>query len=152
MKKYLPFALCIAIASWYGCTKDDTIQVKNYEQLLVDKKWQLTAITTGSANGVSVNKFDSLPAYSKDDYFLFKADSTFELNDNIDTMPGSKHSRILDEGTWELTSSGDLDMHSDVFNSDYTRAKILELDSKVLRLERRHPGDGSVTTTSYKSF
>ena len=105
-----------------------------------------------TASGNLTNEYDSLPRYRKDDYFFFKQDSTYEFNDNIDTMPG-KHSKILDAGIWKLDSrQTQLEMHSDVYNTTYNPARIIELSSNKLSLERTHPGDGSITTTIYKPF
>jgi hypothetical protein len=103
-----------------------------------------------AANGITTNEYDSLPSYRKDDYFLFKPDSTYEFNDNTDTMPG-KHSRILDAGSWKFKNRQTLlEMHSDVYNTTYNDARIMELSSGRLSLERTHPGDGTVTITTYK--
>jgi hypothetical protein len=99
-----------------------------------------------------MNEYDSLPSFSKDDYFLFNRDSTYELNDHIDTMPG-KNSKILDAGTWNIDNRQTyLEMHSDLYNTTYTPARIIELSAVKLILERTHPGDGSVTVTTYTPF
>lgn len=152
MKKYFPATLFIVFASLFSCTKEDTIIIEGKKDLLINKKWQLTGITVKSGMGVSFNGYDSLPSYRKDDYIFFRGDATYEVNDHIDTMPG-KHSRILDTGTWQLDSRQTyLKMMSDMFNTQYNPARIIELNSDRLSLERTHPGDGSVTTTTYKSL
>ena len=74
------------------------------------------------------------------------------LNDNMDTMPG-KNSKLLDAGIWKLKNNESvLEMVSDLFNTTYNPARILELNSSKLSLERTHPGDGTVTVTTYKSL
>lgn len=152
MKKCFSVVLCMLILFIHGCTKDDTIVFESKKGLLINKKWQLTGLTVRTAAGTLTNEFDSLPAYRKDDYFLFKADSTYEFNDHIDTMPG-KHSKILDAGIWKFNNRETfLEMQSDVFNTTYNAARIVELSSNKLSLERIHPGDASVTTTTYKTF
>lgn len=152
MKNNFLVVLCTTILSLYSCTKDDTIVIESKQDFLINKRWQLTGMTVKTATGVPSNEYDSLPSYRKDDYFLFKHDSTYEFNDHIDTVPG-KHSRILDAGTWKLDKTQThLDMQSDVFNTTYTRAKIIEISSSKLSIERIHPGDRSITTTTYKSF
>jgi hypothetical protein len=150
MKKYFSAGVGMVFLALVGCTKEDALVIEMRENLLINKKWQLTGMTVRTANGLVSRDYDSLPSYRKDDYFLFKHDSTYEFNDNIDTMPG-KHSRILDAGIWQLNSSQThLEMKSNVFNTTYTPARIVELSASKLSLERTHPGDGSVTTTSYK--
>ena len=107
-------------------------------------------MTIKASTGIVANAYDSLPSFRKDDYFHFKPDSTYEFNDNRDTIPG-KNSRILDAGIWKLDQKETLlEMHSDIFNTTYNPARILELTSSKLSLERTHPGDGSVTIITYK--
>lgn len=152
MRKHLPAILCLLIVNFASCTKEDTLVIERKQWLLVNKKWQLSGISVTTTNGTTTNEFDSLPAFRKDDYFLFKPDSSYEFNDNTDTVPG-KNSRILDAGVWNLDSKQTLlEMHSDLYNTTYTTAKILELTTTKLSLERTHPGDGSVTVTTYKTF
>jgi hypothetical protein len=150
MKTHFLVALCFIFLNLSGCTKEDTIVIEVKQGTLINKKWQLTGMTVRTAGGVLSNEYDSLPPYRKDDYFLFRPDSTYEFNDHIDTMPG-KHSKILDTGTWRLDSrQTHLEMRSDMFNTTYNPATIIELSTNRLSLERVHPGDGSVTTTTYK--
>jgi len=152
MKKSIPVFLCLAAAYLFGCTKQDALVIERKHWLLVNKKWQLSSMSIKTANGNLTNQYDSLPSFRKDDYFVFKPDSTYEFNDNTDTIPG-KNSRILDAGIWKLDQKETvLEMHSDLFNSTYNPARILELSTSKLSLERIHPGDGSVTVTTYKSL
>ena len=140
------------LAFLFGCTKDDTIVIERKYWLLVNKKWQLSGMSIKTANGISTNTYDSLPSFRKDDYFVFKTDSTYEFNDNTDTMPG-KNSKIIDAGIWKLDQKETvLEMHSDMFNTTYNPARLVELSNSKLSLERIHPGDGSVTTTTYKAL
>lgn len=152
MKNYFLVVFCTLIIGFLGCTKEDTIIIERKQWLLINKKWQLTGMSVKTADGIFTNKYDSLPSFRKDDYFLFKPDSTYEFNDNIDTMPG-KNSKILDAGIWKLDSKQtQLEMHSDLYNTTYNPARIIELNTTKLILERTHPGDGSVTVTTYKSL
>lgn len=152
MKKSILVSFSMILAFLFGCTKDDSIVIERKYWLLVNKKWQLSGMSIKTANGILTNAYDSLPSFRKDDYFVFKPDSTYGFNDNTDTMPG-KNSRILDAGTWKLDQKETvLEMHSDMLNTIYNPARILELSSSKLSLERIHPGDGSVTTTTYKSL
>ena len=152
MKKSFSVALCMIFINLCGCTKEDTIVIEVKQGLLVNKRWQLTGMSVKTANGKLTNEYDSLPSYRKDDFFFFKQDSTYEFNDHIDTMPG-KHSKILDAGTWKLDRrQTQLEMQSDVYNTTYNPARIIELSANKLSLQRMHPGDGSVTVTTYKSF
>ena len=150
MKKFIPVFSCLALVHLGGCIKHDALVVERKHWLLVNKRWQLSGMVVKTSNGTPTNEYDSLPSFRKDDYFLFKPDSTYEFNDNRDTVPG-KNSRILDAGTWKLDQKETvLDMHSDQFNTTYNPARILELNSSKLSLERTHPGDGTVTVTTYK--
>jgi hypothetical protein len=152
MKKSILVSFCIVLVFLFGCIKDDAIVIERKYWLLVNRKWQLSGMSVKAANGILTNEYDSLPSFRKDDYFVFKPDSTYQFNDNTDTMPG-KNSRILDVGIWKLDQKETvLEMHSDMFNTSYNPARILELSSSKLSLERRHPGDGSVTITTYKSL
>jgi hypothetical protein len=152
MKKFVSVLICIAFIYLCGCTKEDTIVIEAKQGLLINKRWHLTGLSVKTANGNIVNEYDSLPSYRKDDYFFLKQDSTYEFNDNIDTMPG-KHSKILDAGIWKIDSrQTHLEMQSDVYNTTYNPARIIELTTNKLSLERTHPGDGSVTTSTYKAF
>jgi len=151
MKKYLSTLLCLFVINFIGCTKEDALVIERKHWLLVDKKWQLSGMSLKMASGVFINEYDSLPSFKKDDYFLFKPDSTFEFNDNIDTMPG-KNSKILDVGTWKFDEKHMvLEMHSDLYDTTYNPAKIIELSTTKLSFERTHPGD-SITITTYKSL
>ena len=152
MKKLLP-AICVMICFYLvGCIKDDTIVIEPQQPVFVNKKWQLTGMTMKIANEPFSNRYDSLPSFRRDDYFLFNPDSTYELNDNKDTIPG-KNSKILDAGTWILDRTNtNLQMHSTVFNTTYTPAKIIQLNTTTLSLERTQTGDGSVTVTTYKAL
>jgi hypothetical protein len=150
MKRQFSVLLCLFFMNISSCTKEDAIVIESKEGFLINKKWQLTGMSLKAANGITTNEYDSLPSYRKDDYFLFKPDSTYEFNDNTDTMPG-KHSRILDVGSWKFKNRQTLlEMHSDVYNTTYNDARIMELSSGRLSLERTHPGDGTVTITTYK--
>ena len=151
MKKSVLVSFC-TVVFLFGCIKDDAIVIERKHWALVNKKWQLSGMSIQTANGMLTNQYDSLPSFRKDDFFVFKPDSTYEFNDNIDTMPG-KNSKILDAGIWKLDQKETvLEMHSDMFNTTYNPARILELTSSKLSLQRTHPGDGSVTTTTYKSL
>lgn len=147
--RFLLLALALSCA---GCTEDDNIMIERKQWTLINTRWQLTGLSEKTASGPFSNKYDSLPSFRKDDYFVFRSDSTYELNDHLDTMPG-KNSKVLDAGVWTINAAQThLQMHSDVFNTDYNPARILELTSTRLSLERVHPGDGSVTVTTYKAF
>ena len=151
MKKYLAVLYSVLMVSFTSCTKEDDLVIERKQWLLVNKKWQLSGMSVNTS-GLIVNEFDSLPSYRKDDYFIFRPDSTYEFNDNIDTMPGN-NSKILDIGTWRFNEKEmELEMHSDQFNTTYTPAKVLELSTTNLSLQRTHPGDGSVTVTTYKAL
>ena len=152
MKNYFAVLVWVLMLASFGCTKEDTLVIERKQWLLVNKKWQLSGMSSKTAGGAFTNEFDSLPSFRKDDYFVFKPDSTYEFNDNMDTMPG-KNSKILDVGTWKLDEKElKLEMHSDLYNITYNPAKILELSTSNLSLERTHPGDGSITLTSYKAL
>ncbi|MGZ5133742.1 MAG: hypothetical protein ACXWCG_01275 [Flavitalea sp.] len=149
MNKYYILVLCLFIVQLNSCTKEDTIVIDKNRELLVNKKWKITFMSIQTNNGLLTNTYDSLPSFRRDDYFLFKRDSTYELNDHIDTMQG-KNSKILDAGVWKINNTrAYMEMQSDLYNTTYTPARIVESTATKLTLERIHPGDSSVTVTSY---
>ena len=151
MKKIGALLYAVLVLNCFACTKDDELVIERKQWLLINKKWQLSGMSINTG-GIVVNEYDSLPSYRKDDYFIFRPDSTYEFNDNADTMPGNTSS-ILDIGTWTFNEKQmELGMHSDQYNSTYNPAKILELTTTNLSLQRTHPGDGSITVTNYIAF
>ena len=104
MKKTVPVFVSIFLGCLFGCTKEDALVIERKHWLLVNKKWQLSGMSIKSPNGTQTNAYDSLPSFRKDDYFIFRPDSTYEFNDNMDTMPG-KNSKLLDAGSWKLKNN-----------------------------------------------
>ena len=143
------FLYIVTIVSGIGlmsaCSKADGIDTKQRSELLINKKWQLVVLTTKSANGQTViNGYDSLPSYRKDDYLLFRADSTYEYNDNVEMRPGVP-SPILDAGEWKLIQDNKaLELFSTFYTKSYPLFNIIELTETKLEMETKSESDGSI--------
>lgn len=144
-------AIILALLIISACGKDDSIDSVSRHRQLMDTKWQVDMSVSIDSNGNETDLYSSLQEYAKDDYFLFKADSTYELNDNV-LLRADSVSLIIDAGRWELSSDGShLEMYSNVFNTEYEPARIVELNSAELLLERSYPGDRSRIRTRYRA-
>jgi len=134
-----------------SCTKSE-LTPKADVKLLLNKRWEVTGKTTKNQNGSTTDEFSLMPASEKDDYYYFKADSTYEYNDNMETKTGVV-SKILDAGTWRLIN-GDtyLELHSSIYNTTTNPSKIKELTENKLFLETEYPGDHTVVWVTYKPF
>lgn len=98
--------MCILILSLFSCKQDNLygINTDTRLSLLVDKKWQTVAMYVKSPEGTIIRDNLALfPDYRKDDYYLFRADSSFELNDHVNLQPGSL-SPVIDSGSWTFTN------------------------------------------------
>lgn len=87
-----------------GCKEDDLYGINSDTRtfLLANKKWQTASIFVKSPQGLIIrDEYILLPDYKKDDYFIFRADSTFLLNDNTLRDPLAT-SEVLAGGGWIL--------------------------------------------------
>lgn len=137
-----------------SCSKDDTdtTEKKENRELLIDKKWVVTSnISIDSLNN-QTDLLQDIEDYKKDDYFLFKSDSTYELNDNIELRYDTA-SVIIDAGKWILSNDGtELNRHSDVYTRSYEPATIKELNDTLLVLESIFETDNSKLLTRYRKI
>lgn len=145
------YILAVLSVALFACSKDDINPLETKKQQLIGKKWMLSSTVSIDSNGVETDILSDLPEYQRDDYFLFNADSTYELNDNIlrssDTL-----SIVLDGGSWALTQGGTyLELYSNFWNSMYEPALIKELTNDRLFLERYYSSDRSTIRTRYIS-
>jgi hypothetical protein len=152
MKYLVSFLIFGGMIYCASCAKDDSIVVKNNAPLLTGVKWEVISIISVDSLNKETDLYSTLPAFMKDDYFLFNADSTYELNDNV-VLRADSASAIIDAGNWELTHNGDsLELHSNFFSTTYYPAFIKELTQTSLSLERYYPGDKAVVRTKYKAI
>jgi hypothetical protein len=154
MKKIVSYLfLCGLTFIFYSCIKNDSIVISSKADQLINKKWRLIAKQSkADSSAPIINDYDSLPDYDKDNYYLFREDSTYEYNDNAVIQPDST-SPILDTGRWEFTDNGNyLQLHSDVYTRSYNPSLIKELTETKLYLETKYPGDGSIIWTTYAPF
>jgi len=123
--------------------------------LLINKKWKITAISVKLPNGITYpDHYSTLPDYKKDDYFYFNADLTFTDNDNTERAPTTDSTGILDSGRWGLANGeNELQMISTLFQTgtaiEYYPTKILELTGTSMQWESKSPYDGTIVWTSY---
>lgn len=135
-----------------GCSKKDHIDEKSRKELLISNKWQVIAILSIDSAGNEKDIYSGLDDYQKDDYYIFNADSTYELSDNI-SVRNDTVSNIIDAGTWKLIQNDShLEMRSNIFATTYQPALIKELTGTSLFLETTFVSDRSVIRTWYRSF
>ena len=155
MKRHITKSILLAFCSilLYSCTKKEIPAPKAEVALLVNKKWQITSKSTKDRSGFfRSDEYQLLPAYEKDNYYLFRSDSTYEYNDNVNTRP-ELSSKILDAGTWKLINGNtNLELHSTIFATTYNPSKIIELSENKLSLQTDYPGDHSTVWMTYKAF
>ena len=138
--KYIFFAFTLLFL--LSCQKEPPGfgPVKSKIELLVNKKWQTTGISVKLADGTVIPNFlSTLPEEEKDDYYFYRPDLTFEINDNILKKEGSS-SDILQTGSWSLFNS-DLQMTSDDSAYIFYPVKIIELTEDKLKIQISHNGD-----------
>jgi hypothetical protein len=140
MKRLLyPFALIFL----FSCKKDhlNTGNTELRDQLIVDKKWEPVALNYKQDNGSEgPDVFSSLPEYKKDDYWLFRADGTYEINDNLKLRPGVLTS-FIDAGTWKFYSFKEYFQLTSL-NPDvrYSLSRIVSLSENELKIEMESEG------------
>lgn len=141
------------ISLLFACSKDTTAPQTHQSktELIIGKKWVLISMTGKLANGTTVGEqVGSLPDYSKDDYWYFKSDLTFEFNDNANRRPGSI-SAILDKGTWKLLNSDTyIEIKSIDPGTSYFPTKMVEVTSIQMKWESTDPSTGNIIYTTYK--
>ena len=150
------FSLLLVL--FFSCSKKsgsgDTL---SRADLLINKKWKISAISVKLPNGVTYpDSYSTLPSYKKDDYFYFNADLTFTDNDNAERAPNNS-TGILDSGKWALENGeNNLHMISTVLQTgtaiEYYPTKLLELTSTSMRWESTSPYDGTIVWTSYTAI
>jgi hypothetical protein len=150
MKSFL-----LLLILFYSCSKRSGINNSpGRADLLVNKKWKISAISVKLPNGVTYpDNYTTLPSYKKDDYFYFNADLTFSDNDNVERSPNDS-TGILDSGSWQLANGeNDLQMVTTLFQTgtaiDYYPTKILELTNTIMYWESTSPYDGTIVWTTY---
>jgi len=153
MRARLLFSLkaIIVILFVAACSKNNNDELKEKEILLTTKKWELSGLKLKTDSGTIIeDAYTPLPAYRKDDYLLFSADSTYEYNDNL-LLRVDTSSKILDAGRWYFIDGGhSLYMRSEIYSTTYNPPMILELSATKLFLETHYP-DRSITWTTFKA-
>ena len=141
-------ACCIGTSS---CSKDDEVNAsENTRAMLINKKWMVTSSTSIDSLNNQTDLLANTEAFKKDDYFLFKPDSTYELNDNL-VLRYDTASVIIDAGRWELSpDQEEIIRISNVFTTEYPPATIKEITDTSLFLESRFEGDNSIIRSRYR--
>jgi hypothetical protein len=126
------FVLLIVIGS---CSKSDSNETnsQNKFKLLVNKKWQFLTVSAVLADGTTQSDyFANQPDYKKDNYYYYKSDLTFTINDNIKkNNPGDPD--IIDSGTWVLHSDESIYVKS-TSGIRYDPVKIAIIDESDMQL------------------
>ena len=143
--------ICMMFLLLAGCNDDNLYGINSDTRayLLLNKKWQNSAIFVKSPQGIVIrDEYSLLPPYRKDDYFFFRADSTFELNDNAAKDPGVQ-GNILSSGTWDVIMKEQFlrlkEQRSNLFPDSI---KISSINETNLTIER--PVADGVQFISYK--
>lgn len=131
--------ICVVLVFLLSCKDDELFGINSDTRtfLLVNKKWKNSAIYVRSIQGqVLRDEYTFLPDYRKDDYFFFRADSTFELNDNVVKDPIAPGA-VLANGTWNLLSSEQfLKLRSETGTVFQDSVKISSINDNTLLIER----------------
>jgi hypothetical protein len=149
---FISWILFSAIA-FTSCDKDDTDTGSNnfHPETLIDKKWQIQSNISIDSMNRETDLFSGQEAYTKDDYLIFAADSTYQLNDNI-ILQSDTASKIIDSGTWLFSADNShLLRHSDMYERDYEPALIKALTANSFMTETYFASDKSTIRTSYIS-
>ncbi len=137
-----------------SCSKKSNTDPGSRADLIINKKWKITAISVKTPDGIYYpDNYSPLPSYKKDDYFYFNADLTFTDNDNIEKAPNNS-TGVLDSGKWALENAGNnLYMISTLLQTgtaiEYYPTKILQLTAPSMQWESTSPYDGTIVWTTY---
>jgi hypothetical protein len=120
--KYLIPLLFLAFLS---CKKSNNDLASQRSSLLVDKKWQLTGYDQDwiGDNGTPVHfeQLSALPEFLLDDYVIFRADNTLEMNDNQILDPDDPIA--VHHGNWHFEENGTV-MVMEIDNGNTTKSNI----------------------------
>jgi len=149
------FILCIVFSeiAYVSCDKDDSASGNNNfrPETLIDKKWQIQSNISIDSTNHETDLLSGQEGYTKDDYLIFAADSTYQLNDNI-ILQSDTASKIIDSGTWLFSADNtQLLRHSDMYEHDYEPALIKTLTANTFVTETYFASDRSTIRTSYIS-
>ncbi len=139
--RYL-FGVAVLAVFFVSCKDDDLYGINSDTRtyILADKKWQISSIFVKTTRGVIIrDDFTLLPDYRKDDYLFFRADSTFELNDNTLKDPLTT-SLVIAKGKWRLEQGEQilrLFPESGVVPGDSLR--IADIDASTFTVEKPAP-------------
>lgn len=141
----------IALILFFSCKKDhlNSGNTELREQLIVDKKWEPVALSYQLDNGSEgPDVFSSLPEYKKDDYWLFRADGSYEINDNEKLRPDILTS-FIDAGTWKFYSLKEY-LQLTSLNPDirYPLIRIISLSENEFKIEMESEGKIQYVTMS----
>jgi hypothetical protein len=125
------------------------------EDLLVNKKWQLTGLSVKLSDGtVFPDEYSSLPDYQKDDYWYFKPDHTYTNNDNK-KRETCKSPDLIDYGIWYFNyKDSSLMLKSKApqppgTNVEYFPTQILQLSKNNMKWESSDPIFGNIVFSCF---
>ncbi len=155
MKNEWILIIALSVIACISCSKDEMEEPKNNPSptqirgWLQDKKWVIVSnVSIDSLNNV-LDLMQDVENFKLDDYFFFRPDSTYELNDNL-LLRNDTATRIIDAGKWELSDDAQLLRHSDTYTTTYHPATIKEITDSTLFLETRFESDRSAIQTKYR--
>ena len=131
--------VAVMVLIFVACKDDELYGINSNTKsyLLANKKWQTSAIYVKSPQGLVIrDEYVLLPEFRKDDYYLFRADSTFELNDNVSRDPIAT-SPVLASGNWNLIKSEQFLKLETTYNPYFQDSiKIASLTESSLTVEK----------------
>jgi len=98
-----------------SCKKEEA---KTKTQLLTQKAWVMKKLEQKEGNNPWVDEFQNFDACSKDDRYIFNANSTYEFNEGP-TKCDPTDPQVFDSGNWFFTNNETkLQIGTDEFNID----------------------------------
>lgn len=146
MKKCMLLAALPVLFLFTACDKTDPIEptpsIK--ESFLTDGSWKVTAsVSDEDGNGTyETDDFATFPACFRDDFFVFKTNRQFEMNEGLTKCDPSDTQTEL--GTWQLKNNeNDLMIDTDIY-------PLMELTNTTLKWREEGPGNTSSIVTMTK--
>ena len=116
-----------------SCKKNEETTPPTPSELLTRSGWKLVKEEEKQNNGNWVDYTSTIPACEKDDIFLLKTDSKYEVNEGASKCaPGNPH--IVQEGGWALVDNNTGIKFNKDFGTVYATEKIELLNESTLIL------------------
>ncbi|NVO30888.1 lipocalin family protein [Hymenobacter lapidiphilus] len=143
MKKYslLAAVALLTVGSFASCSKDkDPTPITKSEQLAA-RNWRITAFTVKQGNNPIVDEFARTAPCDKDDFYQFKADKTFVLDEGATRCsPNSPQTNV---SGWDINADGTILLLLEMKGATSAELyEIKELTNDKLRIGQTFTEDG----------